>query len=63
VEHYFKRVSDTEWIETKDGIYYARFEFYSQNDDSVILYKVDGNLYIQLNANNSNLGTFGKWII
>jgi hypothetical protein len=63
VEHYFKRVSDTEWIEAKDGIYYARFELINQNDNLVTIYKVDGNIYVDLMANSSNLLLFGKWII
>jgi len=62
VEHYFKRVSDTEWIETKNGIYWARFVFVKQNDDYVELFKVDGSFYLHLFANYSSLGLLGKWV-
>ena len=63
VEHYFKRVSDTEWIETYDGIYFARFYFVEQNDDKVLIFKIDGHFYIELRNNSCSMNLFGKWII
>ncbi len=63
VEHYFKRVSDTEWIETKDGIYFARFSFIRKKDNDVTLKKIDGGFDLTLNYNYSSIHLIGKWII
>ncbi len=64
VEHYFKRISETEWIETKDGIYFARFNFVEQKDDYVVIYKVDGKFNITLSSNYAtHIKLFGKWIV
>ncbi len=64
MEQYFKRVSDSEWIETVDGVYYARFILKEQKDDYVVLFKVDSGIYVYLfNSHSPTLGKYGKWIV
>jgi hypothetical protein len=70
MEAYFKRISDTEWIETNEGLPFAHFKLVEKTDEHVILRKTDG-LYVRLSSTNTSftykLYDFqvynrGKWI-
>ena len=56
--HYFRKDSDTEWIEIDNGKTNFRFNFIEAKieDNQIILYSVDRNFYINLNTNNAKWG-------
>ena len=48
---YFKKISNTRWIEVVDGEEKFSFDSLLQNEDELILYAPDRNFYIKLDAN------------
>ena len=55
-EHYFSKISETNWAETVDGRRAFKFDFVERNGDKVVLFAADRDFYLKIDSSSVRFG-------